>query len=487
MKFCPHCGTPFEASARFCLECGFDKSTVEPTEPEKVPTTEAEPAETLAEPLPPSDVISPTADTEPHCLKCGTVLDPGTRFCEECGFDTTAIEVTQPETEPPQVFPMEENVDVHPGPASKTDSDQTGTKLCPQCETEMLISDRFCPECGMDTSMNEGIITNNNFPPVEQPAEIYPPKAEIIPPLIPEQKLKPEDIPPPPPESVLIQTPAHVPPTRESEPAARPKRKKNLLWIVLVIIVLGILGVAGWYVYFGSQGETSSETISNMALPPVPDNTTELNTDETADTLLLETDVNSKSLSKVDQELERQRVKERNKNKKTLSKMDLELAKKKAKDLNRPAPGNTSPANNTIPDPNEIISSNTGVNNNLTKVIFEVGRKDDPKNKNPKNPTKFTIQNPTMIVRITTDHYNNGMGTSGGGTISIMDRGGNVIAAFKAYGKKGTEGTPSAKWVCEPHKVLVKGTYSIVDSDMTTWSKTFLGTGFVLIEGYEVQ
>ena len=27
----------------------------------------------------------------------------------------------------------------------------------------------------------------------------------------------------------------------------------------------------------------------------------------------------------------------------------------------------------------------------------------------------------------------------------------------------------------------------ILDSDMPTWSKTFLGTGFVVIEGYEVD
>ena len=92
-----------------------------------------------------------------------------------------------------------------------------------------------------------------------------------------------------------------------------------------------------------------------------------------------------------------------------------------------------------------------------------------------------------MIVRITTDHYNDGMGTSGGGTIMIKDRDNKVIASFRAFGKTGKDGTPGAKWVCEPHKVLEKGTYYISDSDMPTWSKSFWGTGFVIVEGYEIE
>ena len=90
-------------------------------------------------------------------------------------------------------------------------------------------------------------------------------------------------------------------------------------------------------------------------------------------------------------------------------------------------------------------------------------------------------------MRITTDHFNNGMGTSGGGTISIKDRDGNSFGSFRASGKKGKDGTPNAKWVATPHIVLEKGTYFIWDSDMSTWSKNFVGTGFVVVEGYEVK
>ena len=92
-----------------------------------------------------------------------------------------------------------------------------------------------------------------------------------------------------------------------------------------------------------------------------------------------------------------------------------------------------------------------------------------------------------MIVRITTDHYNKGMGTSGGGSISIKNSKGNVVGTFTAYGKPGKNGTPDAKWVSEPHKLLQEGTYYISDSDMSTWSKSFWGTGFVVVEGYETD
>jgi len=79
MKFCPHCGTTFEPDARFCLECGFDRSSVEPVE---LPSNSV-----------PEVVANPTLDisAKPGCPQCGTELAPDDRFCQECGFDTTAI------------------------------------------------------------------------------------------------------------------------------------------------------------------------------------------------------------------------------------------------------------------------------------------------------------------------------------------------------------------------------------------------------------
>lgn len=125
------------------------------------------------------------------------------------------------------------------------------------------------------------------------------------------------------------------------------------------------------------------------------------------------------------------------------------------------------------------------MNNKMAEVLLEVGRKEEPKSKNPKNPTKLTLKNDTRLIRITTDHFNGGMGTSNAGSITIKDRDGNVMGTYNAFGKKDKNGTPNAKWVAEPNKVLPKGTYFIWDSDFSTWSKNFVGTGFVVVEGYE--
>lgn len=251
----------------------------------------------------------------------------------------------------------------------------------------------------------------------------------------------------------------------------------------MIIVGLGVLGATGWLgynAYFDNQEVSPADSISNMALPPITESDTgTTNTDvseQPAETAPEQHEATDKPLSKIDQELARQKAKS---TAKPLSKVDQELARQRAKEQSKPAQQTASPVQNTKTDPN--------ANDILAKVILEVGRKEEPKNKNPKNPTKLIIQKATKIMRITTDHYNDGMGTPGGGTILIKDRDDNVIGSFRAYSKTGKNGTPNAKWVAEPHKILEKGTYYIQDSDAKTWSRTFLGAGFVIVEGYEVE
>jgi hypothetical protein len=169
------------------------------------------------------------------------------------------------------------------------------------------------------------------------------------------------------------------------------------------------------------------------------------------------------------------------------SNIDKELAKQKVTKQNKPAQKTTTVVQQSKPVQVDKTLPKTPEKDIITSVIFEVGRSEEPKHKNPKTPTKFTIRNPTMIVRITTDHYNDGMGTPRGGTISIKDKSGYVIGIFKAIGRTGKNGTPSAKWVVEPNVILDKGTYYLWDSDMPTWSKNMMGNGFVVIDGYEVK
>jgi outer membrane biosynthesis protein TonB len=218
-----------------------------------------------------------------------------------------------------------------------------------------------------------------------------------------------------------------------------------------------------------NQEQTPHDTIANMELPPVTETTTTTSAPEVAEEPVETAPEQPKETAKPQ------------------SKIDQELAKQKAKEQNKSKQQPTAPVQKPKPETVTKESTNSSPSEKPGKIIFEVGRKEEPKSKNPKNPTKFSIQKPTMIIRITTDHYNNSMGTPGGGIITIKDKLGNTVGSYKAFGKTGKNGTPSAKWVCEPHIILEKGSYMIMDSDMPTWSKTFLGTGFVVIEGYEVD
>lgn len=401
MKFCPQCATPFDPGARFCHKCGFDKSIYEPFE---TPTSDVSMNDAKVKPSEQEELTTKPPETKKNCSQCGGALDPG---------------------------------------------------------------DRFCPECGFDTSIDCGIAINK-FAAVEQPDKIHPPlpdnnqpEFETVPLPMPDTKFEQVILP----ETATTQIPEPSPSISPAIPIAHKKRKKSWLRIVVVVIGLGILGTAGWYrydSYMNNSDEISSDTFPDTQFPISPDVENTFGSEKSGETSAVPQKTNAKPVSKMEQEPAKQKAKE-------------------------PGREKSSPDQDTKPDPGIQVLPDPDVNVNTTRVLLEVGRKEEPKSKNPRNPTMLSIRKPTMIVRITTDHYNDGMGTAGGGTISIKDHDGNTIAAFKAYGRTGINGTPGAKWVCEPNKVLHKGTYYIWDSDMATWSKNFLGTGFVLVEGYEAE
>ena len=74
MKFCPQCGTTFEPEARFCLECGFDRSSVEQVSP----AVNLEPEVNIPETGPgiaaPAEVPDSEPETTPACPQCGKAL-----------------------------------------------------------------------------------------------------------------------------------------------------------------------------------------------------------------------------------------------------------------------------------------------------------------------------------------------------------------------------------------------------------------------------
>lgn len=305
--------------------------------------------------------------------------------------------------------------------------------FCPQCGTRFEPEARFCQECGFD--INSVIEINELIPkPIIQPEIVV---ENTLPPL------QSESLPtsPEPTRFTTDKTSQHYSPGKP--PIKLNSKKKYWIWIVLAVI---ILGVGGWYAY-------NLNIFSGKLMPFTFD----------SNSIITENPANKQPETDT----------------KPMSLMDQELAKQKAQ--NKISPKDESNNENV----ETINASDTDI---IPEIILEVGHKEEPKSKNPKNPTKLTLQKPTMITRITTDHYNDGMGTPRGGKIIIKDKNEKVIGSFKALGKTGKNGTPSAKWVAEPNIMLQKGTYYISDSEMTTWSKTFIGSnGFIVVEGYEVE
>jgi len=412
MKFCPQCGTTFEPDVRFCLECGFDKSTVEPVSH----AVNLYPGVYVPE----AGVDAPT-DSEvlqdskmkmiPACPKCGSNIETGDRFCPECGFDISVSYETAPKDQESIPQPIAEEIITPVNPVNEP--------ACPQCGAGHDTDVRFCPQCGYDTL--SGKAKSDKKP---EPAAAF---------TVFETPLPPEPaILSPPSEPTHSAAPLYAQPARPGEPILQPKRKKIWIWIFTAIIGISILGAAGWFVfskYYAAPNDTPADNAANT---------------------------------------------------KPMSLMDQALANQKQEVIQQSTEQNTT-------DPDDVVIPEKSDNDITSKVILEVGRKEEPGNKNPKNPTKLTIQSATMITKITTDHYNDGMGTPGGGTITIKDHLGLVIGNYKASGKTGKNGTPSAKWVAEPNIMLGKGTYFISDSDIATWSKNLLGNGFVVVEGYEIE
>lgn len=421
MNFCPQCGIKFESNARFCAECGFNRTSVEPvsTLAQEVFITDME-----------IQVTEPAEETKPHteitsvCPHCGTARSSGDRFCLECGFDISGSRDIKAEVPHEISQPVTEEISIKEITIEETVSTEVNKQLCPRCGSDMESDERFCQECGFDTKPDKTVSDD-----IKPETSKIPPDAEI--------KLSAEPvITQPAPETIRSATPIYYHTPQQTGPAIQPKGKKTWQRFALIIIGACILGAAGWFFY-------------NNYLAPAKD-----------------TSANSTT--------------------KPMSLMDQELAKQKAKEQNQETQQNKT--NQEEGKSDKVESAISKEKEIISKVILEVGQSETPKNKNPKNPTKLIISKPTKITRITTDHYNNGMGTPRGGNIIINDRYGITLGTYKAFGKKGVNGTPSAKWVAEPNVILAKGTYFISDSEVQTWSRTLLGSnGFIVVEGYEIE
>jgi hypothetical protein len=100
-------------------------------------------------------------------------------------------------------------------------------------------------------------------------------------------------------------------------------------------------------------------------------------------------------------------------------------------------------------------------------IILEISSTGDVQN-GPSADSIFTLSQTYTISHIRTYHWNFGQGSMPG-NIRIRDQSGNWFGPWSAYGESGM-GVANAYWNAYPGIALPPGTYTIEDSDRSTWS-----------------
>lgn len=103
----------------------------------------------------------------------------------------------------------------------------------------------------------------------------------------------------------------------------------------------------------------------------------------------------------------------------------------------------------------------------------------------PTRPTVFTLAKAARIGKIATYHWNNGQG-SPPGTIALRGSSGETYGPWPATGLSGQGGAPNVQWAATPGVDLPAGTYTVIDSNPTTWAHNPAsgGAGMAWADGY---
>jgi len=86
----------------------------------------------------------------------------------------------------------------------------------------------------------------------------------------------------------------------------------------------------------------------------------------------------------------------------------------------------------------------------------------------PTSPTTFSITTTRHIVYFDTYHYFNGGVLPG--LLSLKHSDGTVYGPWQTTGSLGQGGVLNASWICYPDMDIKAGTYTVIDSDPSTWS-----------------
>jgi len=85
-------------------------------------------------------------------------------------------------------------------------------------------------------------------------------------------------------------------------------------------------------------------------------------------------------------------------------------------------------------------------------------------------PTTFSTARSWLVTSIHTYHWNGGRGVTPG-TIGLRSSTGIIYGPWKATGEPGEGGVPNAFWVVKPNVIIPLDTYTVLDSDPSTWAQ----------------
>ncbi|MBT3201535.1 MAG: hypothetical protein HN350_16660 [Phycisphaerales bacterium] len=116
-------------------------------------------------------------------------------------------------------------------------------------------------------------------------------------------------------------------------------------------------------------------------------------------------------------------------------------------------------------------------------MLFTNGNPGGVQNK-PTAATTFKLAGPTRITYVMSYHWNGGRGKTPG-TIALCHADGTVYGPWKASARRANNRTYNTYWECRPNVLVKPGTYTIVDSDPTTWAQNTQsgGRGMVEVKG----
>ncbi len=85
-------------------------------------------------------------------------------------------------------------------------------------------------------------------------------------------------------------------------------------------------------------------------------------------------------------------------------------------------------------------------------------------------PTTFSINESWLVTYILTYHWNDARGATPG-TIGLRASNGTTYGPWQATGQPGQGGVANAAWVVRPNIVIPPDTYTVLDSDPSTWAQ----------------